>query len=287
MKAISFEQFSYAYPKSGVVLEKLCFEVKKGSFTAVVGPSGAGKTTLCLAAAGVVPHYFGGRTAGTIVVQGIQTMESTMGELAKDVALVLEDYESQLVAMTVEDEVAFGLENAGVDRKLIPQMVRETLQLVGLSNREQCEVGGLSGGQKQRLALAGALVTKPEILILDEPASALDPEGAAELYDLLGKLNKQGMTILVVEHEIARVLPHIDQLVLLMDGRIVAADEPEAAMRKMNEEELFQEAIPPLLKLRFLLEKNGCRFESWRSEADAIRDLSDILQERSGVNRSA
>ncbi len=287
MKAISFEQFSYAYPKSGVVLEKLCFEVKKGSFTAVVGPSGAGKTTLCLAAAGVVPHYFGGRTAGTIVVQGIQTMESTMGELAKDVALVLEDYESQLVAMTVEDEVAFGLENAGVDRKLIPQMVRETLQLVGLSNREQCEVGGLSGGQKQRLALAGALVTKPEILILDEPASALDPEGAAELYDLLGKLNKQGMTILVVEHEIARVLPHIDQLVLLMDGRIVAADEPEAAMRKMSEEELFQEAIPPLLKLRFLLEKNGCRFESWRSEADAIRDLSDILQERSGVNRSA
>jgi len=287
VKAISFENFSYAYPKSGVVLEKLCFEVKKGSFTAIVGPSGAGKTTLCLAAAGVVPHYFGGRTAGTVVVQGIQTMESTMGELAKDVALVLEDYESQLVAMTVEDEVAFGLENAGVDRKIIPQMVQETLQLVGLSGREQCEVGGLSGGQKQRLALAGALVTKPDILILDEPASALDPAGTEELYSLLGKLNEQGMTILVVEHDIAQVLPYTDQLVLLMEGRVAVADQPEAALRKMSEKSLFQEAIPPLQELRFLLEKNGCRFSAWRCEADAVRELSAVLQETSEVSRSA
>ena len=287
MKAISFEHFSYAYPKSGVVLDKLCFEVEKGSFTAIVGPSGAGKTTLCLAAAGVVPNYFGGRTAGTVIVQGIRTMESTMGELAKDIALVLEDYECQLVAMTVEDEVAFGLENAGIDQKLIPQMVQETLQLVGLSGREQCEVGGLSGGQKQRLALAGALVTKPDILILDEPASALDPEGTAELYDLLGRLNKQGMTILVVEHEIARVLPHIDQLVLLLNGRIAVADKPEAALRKMSEESLFQEAIPSLLELRFLLEKNGCRFGAWQCEADAVRELSAVLEEARGVSRSA
>jgi len=287
VKAISFENFSYAYPKSGVVLEKLCFEVEQGSFTAIVGPSGAGKTTLCLAAAGVVPHYFGGRTGGTVVVQGIQTMDSTMGELAKDVALVLEDYESQLVAMTVEDEVAFGLENAGVDRKLIPQMVRETLQLVGLSGREQCEVGGLSGGQKQRLALAGALVTKPDILILDEPASALDPAGTEELYSLLGKLNEQGMTILVVEHDIAQVLPYIDQLVLLMEGRIAVAGQPEAALRKMSEESLFQEVIPPLQELRFLLEKHGCRFGAWRCEADAVRELSAVLQEASEVSRSA
>ncbi|MBP1764816.1 MAG: Polyamine-transporting ATPase [Firmicutes bacterium] len=287
MKAISFENFSYAYPKSKVVLDKLCFDVKKGSFTAIVGPSGAGKTTLCMAAAGVVPHYFGGRSAGSVVVQGVRTMDSTMGELAKGVALVLEDYESQLVAMTVEEEVAFGLENACVDPKLISSMVQETLQLVGLAGREQQEVGGLSGGQKQRLALAGALVTKPEILILDEPASALDPEGAAELYGLLGRLNKQGMTIMVVEHEIARVLPHIDQLVLLLNGSIAVVDQPEAALRKMNAEGLFQEAIPPLLELRFLLEKSGCRFGTWRCEADAVRELSAALKEAEEVSQSA
>jgi len=287
MTAIVFDHFSYAYPGGEKVLNNICLNVEKGSFTVITGPGGAGKTTLCLAAAGVVPHYFGGAIAGMVWVDGVRTLDRSLGDLARQIALVLEDYESQLVAMTVEEEVAFGLENAGVSRCEIPGRVREALELVGLAGREQCEVGALSGGQKQRLALAGALVTEPEMLVLDEPASALDPEGVAGLYELLGKLNRRGMTIVVVEHDTARVLPYADQLVLLLKGRVAAAGTPAAVLSTMRQENLFSEALPELWELRLRLEESGCRFSNWRDEDDAITELTAILADGRGEVRSA
>jgi energy-coupling factor transport system ATP-binding protein len=287
MTAIAFEHFCYAYPGGEKVLQDISLTVKQGSFTVITGPGGAGKTTLCLAAAGVVPHYFGGATAGAVRVNGIHTMERSLGELARQVALVLEDYESQLVAMTVEEEVAFGLENAGVSRSEIPERVCKALAMVGLAGREQCEVSALSGGQKQRLALAGALVIEPDILVLDEPASALDPEGAAGLYELLGQLNRGGMTVIVVEHDIARILPYADQLVLLLEGRIAITGAPAAVLTTMGQENLFAEALPALWELRLRLAASGCRFGNWRDEADAIRELTAALTDRRGEIRSA
>lgn len=279
MAAITLENFSYAYSERKV-LDNINCSVKEGSFTVVLGPSGAGKTTLCLAVAGAVPHYFGGSLAGSVIVHGMSTRQTTMPELARTVGTVLQDYETQLVTMTVEEEVAFSMENLGLDRKIIAVCVKEALSRVGLSGLEKREVASLSGGQKQRLVIASVLAANPRILVLDEPTSALDPEGTEAIYQLLANLNKNyGITIIVVEHETARVLPYADQFVLMMDGKAVKSGHPQDVLTYMNKEKVYQEAIPPLWQLKFALEeKTGCKFSAWQTERDAINELHTVMQ---------
>ncbi len=279
MSAIIVEKFSYAYHHPKKVLHNISLTVEKGSFSVVIGPSRAGKTTLCLAIAGAIPHYFGGSSAGTVHVAGIHTQQSTMHDLALTVGTVLQDYETQLVTMTVEEEVAFSLENMGTAPQEIVHRVKESLEKVGLAGYEKELVTDLSGGQKQRLVLASVLATNPNILVLDEPTSALDPEGTASLYTLLGELNKEhGITILVVEHDIAAILPYADQFILLEHGQLMLSSSPEKVLSFMNDQQLFVEAIPPLWQLKFLLEQQtNYQFSPWRREEDAIMELQDLF----------
>jgi len=280
MSYITLEDFSYAYIHPRKVLDNINLSIEKGSFSVILGPSGAGKTTLCLAIPGAVPHYFGGSSAGTVHVDGMNTQDSTMQQLALTVGTVLQDYETQLVTMTVEEEVGFSLENMGIDPKEINLKVKETLNKVGLTGYEQELVTSLSGGQKQRLVLASVLSTNPNILVLDEPTSALDPEGTGSLYQLLGRLNKeQGITILVVEHEIAAVLPYADQFILLEEGKLLLSSTPEKVLTFMAEKRVFIEAIPPIWRLKLALELQGAhQFEPWRQEQDVIAELQRLLQ---------
>lgn len=281
MPAITLQNFSYAYNHPKKVLENINISIKEGSFSVVVGPSGAGKTTLCLAVAGAVPHYFGGSSAGKVYVAGINTQESSMPQLALTVGSVLQDYETQLVTMTVEEEVAFSLENRGVASEEITQKVEEALIKVGLAGYEKQAVTDLSGGQKQRLVLASVLVTNPKILVLDEPTSALDPEGTQSLYKLLSDLNqKQGITVLVVEHDIATVLPYADQFILLENGQLVFSNSPENVLSFMAKNQIFAEAIPPLWQLKLMLEELTMQqFEPWHREEEAIAQLHNLLEE--------
>ncbi|WP_378951469.1 energy-coupling factor ABC transporter ATP-binding protein [Pelosinus sp. sgz500959] len=279
MSDISLQNFSYAYNHPKKVLHNINLTVESGSFSVVLGPSGAGKTTLCLAIAGAVPHYFGGSSAGEVHVAGIHTQKSTMHDLALTVGTVLQDYETQLVTMTVEEEVAFSLENIGTNPIEIAQRVKDSLEKVGLTGYDKEPVTALSGGQKQRLVLASVLATNPKILVLDEPTSALDPEGTASLYRLLGELNKEhGITILVVEHDIATLLPYADQFILLENGQLILSDTPENVLSFMNSQQIFVEAIPPLWQLKFQLEKQTTtQFGPWRREQDAITELRQFL----------
>lgn len=281
MPYIALEQFSYAYTHPKKVLDNITLTIKKGSFTVILGPSGGGKTTLCLAIAGAVPHYFGGSSAGDVQVAGINTKNSTMQDLALTVGTVLQDYETQLVTMTVEEEVGFSLENMGIAPSEITVKVTEALFKVGLTGYEKALVTSLSGGQKQRLVLASVLATKPEILVLDEPTSALDPEGTGSLYRLLGELNQQhGITLLVVEHDIAAVLPYADQFVLLEDGKLLISDTPEKVLTFMDQQQVFMEAIPSLWQLKLGLEKDtNDQLKPWRQEQDAIVELERLLTE--------
>ena len=287
MPAIALENFNYAYPNCDKTLDNISLSIAKGSFTVLLGPSGAGKTTLCLAVAGAVPQYFGGSLSGTVLVDGKPAKDTPMSELAQSVGIVLQDYETQLVAMTVEEEAAFGLENLGLSRSQINLRVKEALKKVGLAGFEKREVTALSGGQKQRLVVAGVLAAAPKILVLDEPASALDPEGTTELYQLLGDLNKQyGITILAVEHQLGDVLPHADNFILLENGKNIQTGSPEQVLSYMRKEQHFAEAIPPLYQLKLTLEeKTGISFSSWRCECDAIAEISKCLQK--GVYLSA
>lgn len=279
MAAIVFDNFSYAYDGAVKALDGVGLTVARGSFTVVAGPSGAGKTTLCLAACGVVPHYFGGSMAGGVKVAGVDTAGSSMGELSAHVGTVLEDYESQLVTMTVAEEVAFALENRGVEHGGIARRIGEVLAQVGLAGMEDREVGSLSGGQKQRLAIAAVLATRPGILVLDEPASALDPEGAEELYALLAGLNREyGMTLLVVEHDLARVLAYADNFVVLAGGRVACQGRPEEVLPQLGRREELAAMVPALWQLKFGLEERlDVRFAPWRHEGEAVDELGDFI----------
>ncbi len=279
MTAIVFDNFSYAYDGAVKALDGVGLTVARGSFTVVAGPSGAGKTTLCLAACGVVPHYFGGSMAGGVKVAGVDTAGSSMGELSAHVGTVLEDYESQLVTMTVAEEVAFALENRGVEHGRIARRIGEVLAQVGLARMEDREVGSLSGGQKQRLAIASVLATRPGILVLDEPASALDPEGAEELYALLAGLNREyGMTLLVVEHDLARVLAYADNLVVLAGGQVACQGRPEEMLPLLRRREELAAMVPALWQLKFGLEERlETKFAPWRHEGEAVDELGDFI----------
>jgi energy-coupling factor transport system ATP-binding protein len=282
MAAIVFDDFSYAYDGAAKALDGIRLEVARGSFTVVAGPSGAGKTTLCLAACGVVPHYFGGSMAGAVRVAGVDTAAGGLGDIAAHVGTVLEDYESQLVTMTVAEEVAFALENRGLDHATIARRIGEVLAQVGLAGLEDREVGALSGGQKQRLAIASVLATRPGILVLDEPASSLDPEGAEDLYALLARLNVEaGMTLLVVEHDLAKVLAYADRLVVLAGGKVAGQGRPEDVLPAMWHQAGLAAMVPSLWQLKLGLEDRlGERFAAWRDEGEAAAELGEFIGAR-------
>ena len=278
--ALKFEQFTYSYPRRTAVLQDIDLSIPAGSFTVITGPNGAGKTALCRAAAGLIPHYYGGSLSGRVYVQGQDTRTTGIAVLATMTGILLEDYETQLVAMTVEEEVAFALENMGLAPADIQSRVVSALEQVGLTGLERRETAALSGGQKQRLVLASLLATKPSILILDEPASALDPKGRSELYSLLHHLHqKEGLTVLTVEHDLACVLPYADRFVFLEEGRIASQGDADTVLRHLWLKESLRPALPPLWQARFHLEQTlGQQLAPWKNEAEAARELQAYVK---------
>lgn len=278
--ALKFEQFTYSYPRRTPVLQNIDLTIPAGSFTVLTGPNGAGKTALCRAAAGIIPHYYGGSLSGRVYVQGQDTRTTGIAVLATMTGILLEDYETQLVAMTVEEEVAFALENMGLAPADIQSRVVSALEQVGLTGLERRETAALSGGQKQRLVLASLLATKPSILILDEPASALDPKGRSELYSLLHHLHqKEGLTVLTVEHDLACVLPYADRFVILEEGRIASQGDADTVLRHLWLKESLRPALPPLWQARFHLEQTlGQQLAPWKNEAEAARELQAYVK---------
>ncbi|MDU4959646.1 MAG: ABC transporter ATP-binding protein [Sporomusaceae bacterium] len=280
MNSILFQDFSFAYQGHVQALSHINMTIPGGSFTAVAGLNGAGKTSLCYAVSGLIPHYFGGAVGGSVTVGGLNTLQADVGKLAGRVGTVLEDYECQLLTITAEEEVAFSLENRGVSRTEMTAVIGEMLQLVGLAGMEKREIASLSGGQKQRLAIAAALAQKPAILVLDEPASALDPEGAEELYALLARLNREtGLTLLIVEHDLERVLPYADQLIVLEEGRQLAAGPTPEALSRLILAERSAVLAPPLSRLKQRLEQtSGAVFGDWLQPEDAVGELFALLK---------
>ena len=288
MEAVRFEDFSYQYPKTGQGLDRVTLSVPQGSFTVVTGTNGSGKTTLCLAMTGLVPHFFGGAMSGRVMVEGYNTADRAVADTAANVGLVMEDYESQLVALTVFDEVAFALENAAVPAHLIRERVLAALESVGLAGLEERELSALSGGQKQRLAVASVLVSRPAILVLDEPTSALDPEGAADLFELVARLNReQGITVVVSEHDLARALPHADSVVVMTSGRVALAGPLNEVLARMLSEQVYEAAVPSLRRLKAALETEQRQFSAWMTAGEAAAEINACLKSTRRLSLSA
>lgn len=278
---VSIETVSYTYPKkTNPALSNITLNIKKGDFAVITGPSGSGKSTLCLAVAGAVPHYYGGTMTGMVYVDGLASTQQRIADIACCAGTMLADYDSQIVTMTVEEEIAFSLENRGFEKEEIQRRTKEALHKVGLDGLEERPVRNMSGGQRQRLVIASVLATEPDILVFDEPTSSLDPEGCADFYRLISELNRQyGHTILVVEHILSAVLPYANRLILMNEGQIISDDTPSATLRYMYDHHIYVSAIPELFRCQLDLETIGYESQSpWISAEEAAKDFMTYME---------
>ncbi|RLE66431.1 MAG: hypothetical protein DRJ47_02490 [Thermoprotei archaeon] len=218
------------------VLKDINLTVRKGEFVGIIGPSGAGKTTLCLALTGIIPHSIRGEFRGEIRVHGKNTLNTTLTSIMEDVGIVFQDPDIQFITMRVLDEVVFPLENMGAPRDLIKERAEWALNIVGLRGFEEKHPSELSGGQKQRVAIASMLAKLPKLLILDEPTSDLDPIGKMEVFKVLEKLRTDyDVTLIVVEHNVEELAKFADRIILLTEGRIVFDEPPRRLFSKCTE----------------------------------------------------
>jgi len=276
---ISIEHVNYYHPKATTPsLENINLDVHDGDFLVVTGPAGCGKSTLCMAMVGAVPKFYGGRLEGMVFVDGKATTQMEIPELANHIGVVLADYDTQLVTMTVREEVAFAMENRGYDRETIKARSEEVFAQVGLIGLEDRKITSLSGGQRQRLAIASVLATNPTVLVLDEPTSSLDPDGTAELYRLVGDLNKKhGITVVVIDHDLHAVLPYANRMALMVEGSIACDDDVPTTLRYMYEHNIHVDALPSVFTTYMELEQAGFHSdEPWLSIESAIKGLHQI-----------
>jgi energy-coupling factor transport system ATP-binding protein len=208
----------FAYPGSGPALAGVSLELGDGEIVALLGPSGSGKSTLIRALAGLVPHFHGGRFAGRVEIDGRDTRSTSPAELAGTVATVFQDPEDQVLMAIAANEVAFGLENVGAPRDAIWPRVADALAALDATHLHDRRTAELSGGELQRVCLAAALALRPRLLLLDEPTSQLDPDGA-EL--LLAEARASGGTVVLSEQRTERALSLADRVLFMEEGRLL------------------------------------------------------------------
>ncbi|WP_308556726.1 energy-coupling factor ABC transporter ATP-binding protein [uncultured Lactobacillus sp.] len=223
--AIEFKNVTFTYPESKEpVLKKIDFKVKKGSWTALIGHNGSGKSTISKLINGLLlPDK---DSDSTITVSGMDLNPETVWDIREKVGIVFQNPDNQFVGATVGDDVAFGLENRGVPRDQMVKTVKKVLSDVGMLDYINTEPSNLSGGQKQRVAIAGILAVEPEIIILDESTSMLDPSGRNQILKIIKRLMaEKNLTILSITHDIDEA-DMADNIIVLNDGKILAQGSP-------------------------------------------------------------
>ena len=220
---IEIQDLSFTYKgEEKLALQEIRLSVPDGGFLGVIGPAGAGKTTLARVISGMIPHHYTGDFYGSVTVNGMDTFETSLPDLSRLVGMVFQDVDSQIISPMVEDELLYGLENFGIPREAIPTRIEEALQKVGIADLRERTIGSLSGGQRQKVAIASIIALKPKILVLDEPTGELDPRSSRQVFSLLKELNEeQGITVIIIEQKIMLLCEFARQLAVLSGGRIV------------------------------------------------------------------
>jgi energy-coupling factor transporter ATPase len=258
LSVIETKALTYTYP-SGTkrVLEDVSITIERGEFVVLTGPSGCGKTTLCRCFNGLVPHFYGGKLEGNILITGLNVHEHSIYELARHVGLVFQNPENQLFALSVEKDVAFGLENLGVPRDEIKKRVDWALQTTDIEDLRERAPHELSGGQQQRVAIASVLAMQPNVMVLDEPTSFLDPLGAQRIFEVINELNKSlGITVVLVEHRLDLAARYADHVIIMDEGRVMLDGKPREIF-KLEKARLMGIGVPKSTRLYQILEKNG------------------------------
>jgi energy-coupling factor transporter ATP-binding protein EcfA2 len=254
-----FERVSYIYPRSETLaLKDISLQIHKGEFLGLIGPTGAGKSTFCMTLNGIVPQFFGGRFFGHVYINGLDSLDVPISTLAQHTGMVFEDPETQITATSVENEIAFALENLKVPRDLIQARIPEALKAVRLEGMEKKHPYELSGGQKQRLAIAAALAVQPELLILDEPTSQLDSIGTTEVFRNILELNKElAITIVMASHAAEELAENADRIVLLSHGEIIENAAPSDIYNDVEYLYQYNLRSPQVAETFYLINKYG------------------------------
>src|SRR5271168_2170637 len=244
--AVHIEALSFTYAGARApALRGINASQRVGEMIGVMGASGAGKSTLAKVLNRIIPELEGGEFAGVVMLGGRSIAQAQVRDLAGEVGMVFQDFESQLFSTTVAHEVAFAMERVGMPREEILARLEPALEAVGLRGFEHRDPTTLSGGQKQRLAIASVLALRPRVVVLDEPTTDLDPEGSVEVFALIRRMREDGAGLIVIEHE-AEELRQCDRVVILRDGAIIAEGTPATVMPQI---ELLEECgiNPPSL----------------------------------------
>ena len=232
---VSVSNLSFKYEGAEEeALKNVSFEVHRGETFAIMGPNGAGKTTICYILSGIIPNMYGGIRRGRVSVLGFDPWDQPIYETAKRVGILLQDPESQLIMPSVFAELAFGPANLGVPKEEILRRIKNVLKIVGLEGCEGRHPRELSGGQKQRAALGAVLTMMPEVLILDEPTSQLDPIGTTEVFEAIKRLKEMGMTIIITSHKTEEIAYIADRVMILNEGEIVTIGSPREVLSNVD-----------------------------------------------------
>ncbi len=255
---IKFDKLSFTYNgMSQPALQDINLSIEDGEFILITGPSGSGKSTLARCFNGLVPHFHGGIISGKAEVQGMNILRCPPKQMADRVGMVFQDPENQLVTSDVEREIAFGLENLSFPVNLIVRRIEESLDTIGIANLRSRNLHDLSGGEKQKVAIASVLALHPEVLVLDEPTSELDPQSAEEVLKILERLNDElGITIILIEHRLDRVIHLVDRMLNLNGGKITADGQPRNVIDGITMDEVSM-GIPPVIRLMKSLRSAG------------------------------
>ena len=259
MDYLKLENVNYKYPlEEKNTLKNINIEIKKGEFWAVIGKNGSGKTTLCNILRRFVPDFYKGELTGKITLEGKELKDYSQKEIVQKIGFVFQNPFTQIsgVKNTVFEEIAYGLENLGIEREIIISEVEKILKLLEIEKLRDKNPYNLSGGQKQRVALASIIAMNPDILVIDEPTSQLDPKGTEDIFKIINLMANEGKTIILVEHKLELIAEYAENILVLDEGEIILSGK---ASEVLNNKILLEKEIgmTQYSMLAYELEKSG------------------------------
>lgn len=279
MDSIQIKNLTYRYPTSEAdVLKDVSFTVKKGELCAIVGANGSGKTTLCNAIRGFVSKFYKGEISGEVLVNGRDVKEDPDGKNALEIGFVFQNPFTQIsgIASTVYEELAYGLENMGVEPEEIRQRIERIMELTKIQEFRDRDPYQLSGGQQQRVALAAILVMDQDVLVIDEPTSQLDPQSTDDVFEIIKLMKSMGKTIVLVEHKMEQIAEYADQIIVLDGGQVVMEGTPK---------EVFSD--PDCLKYHTRLPQSTRIALELKKEGVNLSEIPVTVEETVGMIRTA
>ena len=247
MSALTVKNLTFSYNEvDGMILDNVSFEIKEGTYVSLLGHNGSGKSTLAKLFIGLLPFE-----KGEIYISDIKLEKNNLQAIRNNAAIVFQNPDNQFIGITVEDDIAFSLENRNVPKKEMERLVNEYAAKVGMEAFLNKEPAYLSGGQKQRVAIADALVINPQVLILDEATSMLDPKGKKDIHELIRKMRQENpnLTIISITHDVEEAYQS-DEIIILDKGKVVASGSPKEIFNDEEKVKKYNLAVPFEIQLK-------------------------------------